>query len=317
MTLEQTQRRRQAVSTIHDIVAAMRAIAAGRIQRAGRALEAGRRYEDVVRRGIAAVAAQSSADSLPLVNGRPPLLIVLTSEQPLCGAFNHAVLALAERRWQAMNREGAQLVVVGQRGLRVLARRGITPHVAESGATTLQAVRDVVKRLAKMIDRRYASRSLGPLHIIYNRYQSVSEQLPTEERLLPLDLSQFRRQAPRANPVRRYLPVEDLMAGLVGEYAFISLYRMAADSYASEQASRLVAMDGATRSTDRMVRSLVDLERRERQQEVTRQVLELIAARFAATDDEVVSDFPESFSVTGTTEETRVQPVATSAAELF
>ena len=72
-----------------------------------------------------------------------------------------------------------------------------------------------------------------------------------------------------------------LLAGLVSEYAFISLYRVAADSFASEQASRLVAMDGATRNTERMLQSLVDLERRERQGEITRQVLELIAARFA------------------------------------
>ena len=70
-----------------------------------------------------------------------------------------------------------------------------------------------------------------------------------------------------------------LLAGLVSEYAFISLYRMAADSYASEQASRLVAMDGATRNTEKMLDTLRDLERRERQGQITRQVLELIAAR--------------------------------------
>lgn len=68
---------------------------------------------------------------------------------------------------------------------------------------------------------------------------------------------------------------------LIGEYAFISLYRIAADSLASEQASRLLAMDGATRNTERMLNSLIDLERRERQGDITRQVLELIAARFA------------------------------------
>lgn len=67
----------------------------------------------------------------------------------------------------------------------------------------------------------------------------------------------------------------------MSEYAFISLYRAAADSFASEQASRLVAMDGATRNTERMLDALLNLERRERQGEITRQVLELIGARFA------------------------------------
>ena len=60
------------------------------------------------------------------------------------------------------------------------------------------------------------------------------------------------------------------------------MYRIAADSYASEQAARLIAMDGATRSTERLLKDLTELEQRERQEEITRQVLELIGARFAA-----------------------------------
>ena len=79
----------------------------------------------------------------------------------------------------------------------------------------------------------------------------------------------------------RYLPPADLLAGLVDEYAFISLYLIAAESYASEQASRLIAMDASTRNTEQMLETLIDLERRERQAEITREVLELIAARFA------------------------------------
>ena len=71
------------------------------------------------------------------------------------------------------------------------------------------------------------------------------------------------------------------MAGLVSQFAYISLYHAAAESYASEQASRLVAMDGATRNTGRMVDELTGLERRERQHEITRQMLELTAGRLA------------------------------------
>lgn len=284
MALEQTHRRRQAVRTIHDIVGAMRAIAAGRIQGAQRALAVARRYERVVRRGIAALAAKSAVRSLPAVEGRPPLLVVLTSEQPFCGAFNQEVLALAERRYEALRRLGQlYLVVVGQRGIGQLASRGIAADASEPAATTLPGLRDVVKRLAQMIDGRYAAGEVGALHVIYNRYQSVSEQVPTEEQILPLDLSRIQASAPPpAADYYCYLPVPVLLAGLISEYAFISLYRMAADSYASEQASRLVAMDGATRNTEKMLNALLDLERRERQGEITRQVLELIGARFAA-----------------------------------
>ena len=66
------------------------------------------------------------------------------------------------------------------------------------------------------------------------------------------------------------------------EYVFISLYLLAAESFASEQASRLVAMDSSTRNTEQMLETLNDHEQRERQGEITRQVMELIGARFAA-----------------------------------
>ena len=282
MGLEQTQRRRRAVSTIHDIVGAMRAIAAGRIQGAQRALAAARRYRDVVLDAVAGLAPRTGAKSLPESEGRPPLLLVLTAEQPFCGAFNQNVLTLAERRWHELRRAGpATLVLVGHRGARQFEARGIVPDASEPAATSLPGLRDLVKRLAATADRMFASGAAGSLHVIYNRYQSVSEQVPTEERVLPLDLTTLPAPAGRRASYR-YLPDPVLLAGLVSEYAFISLYRAAADSYAGEQAARLVAMDGATRNTEKMLNALTDLERRERQGQITRQVLELIGARFAA-----------------------------------
>ncbi len=207
----------------------------------------------------------------------------MTSEQPLCGAFNPNVLALAERRWHELRQQGpVHLFVVGHRGLRQLLASGITPEGGEPAATSLDGLHDLVKRLAKLLGTRYATGEVGALRVIYSRYQSISEQVPTEVQILPPDLTQL--QSPgAARPPRfhRYLAPPELLAGLVDEYAFISLYLIAAESYASEQASRLVAMDASTRNTEQMLETLIDLERRERQAEITREVLELIGARFA------------------------------------
>lgn len=282
MSLEETRHRHHAVETIHDIVSAMRAIAAGRIQGAQRALAVARKYQDIVVRATAALLGRKEFP-LPFADGHPPTLLVLTSEQPFCGAFNQNVLTLAEKRYRDLRSSGpVHLVVVGERGRRQLISRGLTPDACESAATSLQGLRDLVKRLAVGIDGRIAAGLQGPLLVIYSRYQSVAEQAPSEERVLPPDFHSFCA----ANPaVRReyyhYLTQPVLIAGLVREYALISLYRLLADSYASEQASRLIAMDGATRNTEKMLDSLTDLERRERQSEITRQVLELIGARLA------------------------------------
>jgi F-type H+-transporting ATPase subunit gamma len=159
--------------------------------------------------------------------------------------------------------------------------RGVVPDHAEPAATSLHGLRDLVKRLARLVERLYAGGRAGPLYVLYSRYESVSEQVPTEERLLPLDPARIPQPSPPGpRGFYRYLSVPALLAGLVSEYAFIGLYRAAAESFASEQASRLLAMDGATRNTERMLEGLWDLERRERQGQITRQVLEMIGARF-------------------------------------
>ncbi len=120
MTREATERRRQAVETVHNVVSAMRAIAAGRIQSAQRALESARRYHEVVLEGLSWVLPESATVETGS-DHRPSALLVMTSEQPLCGTFNPNVLALAERRWNELRQEGkVMLFVVGQRGLRQL-----------------------------------------------------------------------------------------------------------------------------------------------------------------------------------------------------
>jgi F-type H+-transporting ATPase subunit gamma len=282
MTREATERRRQAVETVHNVVSAMRAIAAGRIQSAQRALEGARRYHEIVLRGLSWVLPESATVATK-TDDRPGTLLVMTSEQPLCGTFNPNVLALAERRWNELRKDGSvHLFVVGQRGLRQLLARGITPDGGEPAATSLEGLHDLVKRLAKLLGTRYANGELGALRVIYSRYQSISEQVPAEVQILPPDLSGLRQSAAgRPTRFHRYLSSPELLAGLVDEYAFISLYLIAAESYASEQASRLVAMDSSTRNTEQMLATLIDLERRERQAEITREVLELISARFA------------------------------------
>ncbi len=280
MTWEQTRRQRQAVDAIHDVVSAMRSVAAGRIQGAQRALAAARHYHDTVLRALAQVLGTSPVPAGP--GGGPTTLLVLTSEQPLCGAFNQQVLTLTERRWHELRAAGeVRLLAVGQRGIRQLIASGIVPEAAEPAATSLSGLRDLVKRLAGLLTQRPAREAGREVRVIYSRYRSVTEQVPVEEKILPPDLDRVRALAPPV-PARfhRYLPAADLLAGVIHEYAFITLYRIAADSYASEQASRLVAMDGATRNAERMQQTLLELERRQRQDEITRQVLELIGARF-------------------------------------
>jgi F-type H+-transporting ATPase subunit gamma len=244
-------------------------------------MAATRRYREVVVRGLVA----AGSEALSPVSGPtgPVLLIALTSEQPLCGGFNHAVVerVMAAHRELLGSGHKVELVAAGQRGGRVIAAKGTAPDHIEPGATSLSGLRDLVRRLATRADHGYATGAFAAVDVVYARYQSVSEQVPTLERVLPIDPAVLTAAQAVRPMVRfyRYLADPQLVAGLVGQFAYITLYRAAAESYASEQASRLVAMDGATRNTGKMVEELAALERRERQHEITQQVLELSASR--------------------------------------
>ena len=280
MNLQELRDRRRAVGAVRNVVAAMRATAAGRIQAAQRAMSAARQYRDVVLRALAVTGPLANCQLLqPTSESR--LLIVFTSEQPLCDGFNHAVIERAAAAVREWNNASKQVVVAaGQRGSRVMAARGLVPDHVEIGSTLLPGLRSVVRRLAARVDHGFASGEYAAVDVVYARFRSVSEQVPELAPILPLDPAAI----PPPHPplaAGRYLPDPQLIAGLVSQYAYISLYRAAAESYACEQASRLMAMDGATRNTERMADDLLGLERRERQQQVTRQVLELVAARFA------------------------------------
>jgi F-type H+-transporting ATPase subunit gamma len=279
VSLQEIRNHRCAVEGVRNVVSAMRATAAGRIQAAQRAMTAARQYREVVVRALAAADPQGK---LPVSESTSDarLLIVLMSEQPLCGGFNHAIMGRAIAAHRDLSRDSKiELVAVGQRGSRVMTARGLTPNHIEPGSTSLLGLRSLIRRLAARVDHGYAVGAFATVNVIYARYRSVSEQVPTLEQLLPVDPSVIPRSRAPIN-FCRYLPDPQLIAGLVSQFAYIALYHAAAESYASEQASRLVAMDGATRNTDRMVDELIGLERRERQHDITRQMLELNAGRF-------------------------------------
>lgn len=155
---------------------------------------------------------------------------------------------------------------------------GLTPLRIERGPTSLAGLKEAVKGLANYIDREYTSGKVAAVDLVYTRYQSISECVPTIMRLLPIEPAILPAVPPEMQ-FQTYLSDSQLIAGLVSQYAYISFFQAAAESYACEQASRLIAMDGATRNTSRIVDDLLNSERRERQHEITGQMLEMIASR--------------------------------------
>jgi F-type H+-transporting ATPase subunit gamma len=283
MNLEQVRRRAETARTVHDVVHALRSVAAGRIHRAQMAADASDRYYALVVRALGSLAADALPRRATASHSGQTGLLVLTSEQPLCGKLAQNVVELAVERREELARNGPPLLmVVGRRGVRQLASRGVAADVEEPGATSTAGLHDLVKRLAATLAARYHSGELAEVRVIYGRYVSLSEQVPTEEQLLPPNMAELQAQGSKHRRIySRYMPADELGQALLTEYAFIALYRIAAQMLTSEQAARLVAMDAATRTAERMMQTLRVQENQARQEKITNDVLELVGARFA------------------------------------
>jgi F-type H+-transporting ATPase subunit gamma len=271
--LADVQAQLQSLHELQEIVGAMRAMAAARVQEAQVALDGTRAYAQVIGDAI--------AEALPLVPDTPAPgvaakdakrgLVLFMAEHGFSGAFNDELVDAARR---AMDGREA-LFVVGSRGRALIEECGLTPAWATDMATHAGAVTDTARRIADALYHRFQRGSLAAVAILYFRDQGGGRRALERQSLLPVDLNRF--QAPRsAAPPLTNLAPRALIGGLIGEYVFAQLAHAALESFASENGARLAAMQSAREKLDERLMELQGLERRLRQEQITSELLEIV-----------------------------------------
>jgi F-type H+-transporting ATPase subunit gamma len=257
----------------------------------------------------AGLAGWEDAPAHPLLVQRPEkrvLLLVLTSDRGLCGAFNTNINKRAEREWRTRTAAGqdVQMIVVGRKGRDYMARRGAPvveylPGVWDKlGFETAKLVGEKV--LAPFLRSEVASPKQGEgegeseaakaaeakkvdaIYIVYNEFKSAMTQMVTVERLLPV-------AAAAEKPVEQvddgvwvgtefiYEPTrEALLTQLMPMYVDISILRALYESQASELGARMTAMDAATKNAKEMISSLTLQYNKARQAAITKELMEII-----------------------------------------
>jgi F-type H+-transporting ATPase subunit gamma len=244
----------------------------------------------------------------PLLVQRPEkrvLLLVLTSDRGLCGAFNTNINKRAEREWRTRTAAGqdVQMIVVGRKGRDYMARRGAPvieylPGVWDKlGLETAKLVGEKVLApfLRKEVAPKYGeveaegeaakvaeAQKVDAIYIVYNEFKSAMTQMVTVERLLPV-------AAAVEKPVEQvddgvwvgtefiYEPTrEALLTQLMPMYVDISILRALYESQASELGARMTAMDAATKNAKEMIGSLTLQYNKARQAAITKELMEII-----------------------------------------
>jgi F-type H+-transporting ATPase subunit gamma len=278
------------VKSTQKITKAMKMVAAAKLRRAQEAAEAGRPYaqrlESVVASLASKVTVSESSPKLLAGTGRDQvhLLVVATSDKGLAGAFNTNIARLARKRAQELTAEGktVKIYTIGRKGRAVLNRlfpKNIV-HSIEPGDLGKLGFADA-RAYADDLIARFEGGEFDVATLFYSNFKSVLTQEPTEQQIIPVAVPAAAAVASTggaADAAVTYEPDEEaILADLLPRNVAIQLYRAIRENAASEQGSKMTAMDNATRNAGDLIKRLSIQYNRARQAAITTELVEIIS----------------------------------------
>lgn len=285
-SLKALRGRINSVKSTRKITSAMKMVAASKLKRAQTQAEAARPYAERMQRMLAALAqsAQGSPSAPKMLVGtgqdKVQLLVVVTADRGLAGAFNTNVGRAARNAIQRLEDEGktVKVITVGRKGRDYLKREYASRLVGEYSFAGKKRIEFAdVNEVAEKIRQMLEAGEFDVCTIVYNRFVSVISQIPTESRLIPLSI-EADETSDKSQVEYEFEPDEEtILAALLPRNMAIQLFRALIESGAGEQGARMAAMDNATRNAGDMINKLTLNYNRTRQANITRELIEIIS----------------------------------------
>jgi F-type H+-transporting ATPase subunit gamma len=276
------------VKSTQKITKAMKMVAAAKLRRAQEAAEAGRPYAERMEAVMSSIASKVtiSPQSPKLIAGtgstQVHLFVVATSDKGLAGAFNTNIVRLARKSALEMQAAGktVKFYIIGRKGrdqLNRLFRKDVI-HSIEPGDLDKLKFSDAQAVAADLI-ARYEAGEYDVAHLFYSKFVSVLTQEPTQAQIIPVPApATGSAPAGAMSAAVEYEPDEDeILADLLPRNVAVQLLRAQLENAASEQGSKMTAMDNATRNAGDMINRLTILYNRTRQAAITTELVEIIS----------------------------------------
>lgn len=276
------------VKSTQKITKAMKMVAAAKLRRAQEAAEAGRPYAERMEAVMASIASKVtlSPQSPKLIAGtgsdQVHLFVVATSDKGLAGAFNTNIVRLARKSAMEMIAAGktVKFYIIGRKGRDQLGRtfKKEIIHAIEPGDLGKLKFTDAQNVAADLI-ARYDAGEYDVAHLFYSKFVSVLAQEPTQAQIIPVPAPVGGAASAGAmSAAVEYEPDEDeILADLLPRNIAVQLLRAQLENAASEQGSKMTAMDNATRNAGDMINKLTILYNRTRQAAITTELVEIIS----------------------------------------
>jgi F-type H+-transporting ATPase subunit gamma len=266
----------------------MKMVAAAKLRRAQAAAEAGRPYAERLTAVMSSLASKVTVgpQSPRLIAGtgkdQVHLLVVATSERGLAGAFNTNIVRAARKTADELIAQGktVKFYLIGKKGRAVISRLfpGKIIHQVDQSHIKNVAFHDTHEVSDDLI-KRYEAGEFDVAHLFYSHFHSALVQEPKEIQIIPVPLNAApTAQSNVASAAVEYEPDEEsILAALLPRNVAVQLFRAMLENAASEQGSRMTAMDNATRNAGEMINKLTVLYNRTRQAAITTELIEIIA----------------------------------------
>jgi F-type H+-transporting ATPase subunit gamma len=291
-SLKTLRTRINSVKSTRKITQAMKMVAASKLKRAQGQAEAARPYAQRMERMLGAlatsVAGSPDAPKLLVGTGRTQvhLLVVVSADRGLCGGFNGVISRFSRNRIRALEEQGrtVKILTVGRKSRDYLRRDFARLIVGEVNFVGKKRIGfEDAAAIAESITAMLNDGQFDVCTLLYNRFQSVISQVPSEQPLIPASVPATAAEAEAAagagaQALYEYEPTEEeILASLLPQNLAIQIYRAVLESAAGEQAARMTAMDNATRNAGDMIARLTLNYNRQRQANITKELIEIIS----------------------------------------
>ncbi|HUB80434.1 MAG TPA: ATP synthase F1 subunit gamma [Bryobacteraceae bacterium] len=278
------RRRIRSVKNTQQITKAMKMVSAAKLRRAQDRVIAARPYGAMLRQILgnvaAALANDESAGQNPLLAQREEkriLLVLVTSDKGLAGAFNTNLTKAAQRFVAEHKDASVQMILIGRKGRDFFRKRGakvVSEHINLAGKLNYADVAAIAGKAMEM----YRNEEIDAVYLIYNEFKSVVAQTLVTNRVLPIRIPE------QKNPPDYIFeqPPAEMLHALLPRYVETEFYRALAESTAAEHAARMTAMEAATSNAGDMIDKLTLHMNRVRQASITKEIIEVVSGAAAA-----------------------------------
>ncbi|RDE09599.1 F0F1 ATP synthase subunit gamma [Pelagibacterium lacus] len=287
-SLKDLKNRINSVKSTQKITKAMQMVAAAKLRRAQDAAESARPYAERMEKVLAGLGAayEGRPDAPALLAGtgkdQTHLLVVATGERGLAGGFNSSIARLARDHAQKLLGAGktVKILTVGKKGADIL-KRGFAKNIVEQ--VSLRDVKQLgygtAQELGEKILAMYAAGEFDVATLYYNRFQSVVSQIPTAQQLVPAKFEKGESEEIKSgSAIYDYEPDEEaILEDLLPRNVSVQIFRALLENNASFFGAQMSAMDNATRNAGEMINKLTLSYNRQRQAQITKELIEIIS----------------------------------------